>query len=555
VRLAARLAALAALAVTASAAAQPLVVSPAPDNVAVTVYRDPNRDAESFIDLEERLEGFALITETRTVDLPPGPVTVRFEGVASGIQPETAILSGALPLEKNQDRRLLSRRGLVDAFTGQRVRIRRTDRATGKVTEESARIRSAVGDVILETSAGFETWRCTGLSQTLIFPGVPPDLSAKPTLSMILPDQPGGRATVTLAYLAGDFDWQANYVAELSEDASRVNLFAWVTLASRDDVSFPDAQAAAVAGRAARVPRRPDENEEDEEDEDEDDDRGWYSCWPDDRTGSGSTGRTSFGPDSLPELEPPLAVRLDADCCWGGGDGGEDIVVTGSRIMRAEEFNDFKLYRVPFPVTVAARSQKQVAFLSAPKVKAELLHRSEVSDGWAEDPVLLLRIRNEKKDGLGQPLPAGAVTLYQQALGRRQLVGESKTEDKAVGEEVELIIGDDEGGEHNVSTDIDTLEEGEKWEKKRLVVSNANPFPVRFEAEFEDDDTTRHDRFGAKLKRIKGRHVWRVTVPAEGEASLTFREVEIPEPEEEEEEEEEEDEEEEEELPEPDEDY
>ena len=187
--------------VASPAAAQPVVTSAAPDLVEVTLYRDPSRSADEFIDLEEPLGGYALVTETRTVELPPGPVTIRFEGVASGIQPESAILRGVDAAEKNQDRLLLSRQGLLDAFTGQQVIVRRTDPATGRKTEEPARLRSGTNGVVIETAAGFESLYCTDLNQTPIFPGVPAGLSAKPVLSVTTGDQPGGRRQVTLSYL------------------------------------------------------------------------------------------------------------------------------------------------------------------------------------------------------------------------------------------------------------------------------------------------------------------------------------------------------------------
>src|SRR5205085_11288500 len=59
-------------------------------------------------------------------------------------------------------------------------------------------------------------------------------------------------ATVTLAYLANGFDWQANYIANLSADGSHVELFAWLTLASSDETSFANASTQAVAGRLNR---------------------------------------------------------------------------------------------------------------------------------------------------------------------------------------------------------------------------------------------------------------------------------------------------------------
>jgi hypothetical protein len=509
-------------AASVSAAEPQVVVSPGPSAVAVTVYRDPNPGEPGPFDLDEPLAGFALISETRIVDLPPGPVTIRFEGVASGIQPETAILSGPDGREKNQDRRLLSRRGLIDAFTGQRVRVRRTHPATGKVTEEVARIRSNNGDVILETAAGFETLSCTGLAQTPIFPNIPATLSPKPVLSLNTADQPGGRTTVTLSYLADDFDWQANYVAELAPDLASIDLFATITLASRDDASFPQAQAAAVAGRTARADRV--EEEDDEEYED------WYRCWPSATTGGGPFAGTSFAPNRMPTIEAPITIR-EAEYYGGGGGEEDSIVVTGSRIIRPESFGDYKLYRVPFPVTIAARSQKQVGFLAARRVKGELVYSSRAGGGDVEEPALVFRFRNEKGQGLGQPLPAGAVTFYQRGPTRRALIGESSLEDKAVGEEVELALGkEDSDHAHGVSVETEYLKEGEKWQSERLTVSNANPYPIRYEAEFEDDDDNRYERFSARTVRRDGRHVWSVKVPANGKARLSYRTVEVPEP-------------------------
>ena len=72
-----RLAAALLLAVSAGAMAQQVVVSPAPEAVAVTVYRDPQRGAEDDID-QGWAGGYALVTETRTVDLPAGASEIRF---------------------------------------------------------------------------------------------------------------------------------------------------------------------------------------------------------------------------------------------------------------------------------------------------------------------------------------------------------------------------------------------------------------------------------------------------------------------------------------------
>jgi len=79
--------------VSARAQAEPaIVVSANIDEAAVTVYRAPNRGGGAIN--PNWPQGFAFITETRTVALPAGTSVLRFEGVAEGLLPETAVVSG-----------------------------------------------------------------------------------------------------------------------------------------------------------------------------------------------------------------------------------------------------------------------------------------------------------------------------------------------------------------------------------------------------------------------------------------------------------------------------
>lgn len=109
------------------------VISGAPSHASLTVYRGDEQSQCDLRDVDITWPcGYALITETRVVDLPAGEFVLRFEGVAEGAFPETAIVSG-LPhgvIEKNRDARLLSPSGLVDAYLRRAVQIRRTNIAT-----------------------------------------------------------------------------------------------------------------------------------------------------------------------------------------------------------------------------------------------------------------------------------------------------------------------------------------------------------------------------------------------------------------------------------------
>jgi hypothetical protein len=241
------------LAAAAPAAGQQVWTSPAPETVSVTIYRAPHRSPGQALDLDW-LGGYALITETRRVSIAAGEAELRFEGVAGGIIPESAIVTG---LPKASSRRTRTpifspRTACSIGASGKRVHIRRTAPG-GKVTEHEAVIRTgADGAVVLQTSDGFEALRCSGFNETIVYPSVPKGLSAKPTLSVRTRSGHSAQATVTLSYLASGFDWQANYVANVTESGSKMDLFAWVTLANGDETSFENASTQAVAGRVNR---------------------------------------------------------------------------------------------------------------------------------------------------------------------------------------------------------------------------------------------------------------------------------------------------------------
>jgi len=500
-----------AAAMPAAAMAQSVITSPAPDGVAVTIYRAPDRDADQALNLNW-LGGYALVTERRTVDLPAGKATIRFEGVAAGMLPESALVTG-LPAgvrEKNLDADLLSARSLFARGFGRPVTLRRAHDKTGEVTEEPAVIRSGPdGGVILQTKAGFEAVNCGPLTESLIYDGVPPGLSARPTLSVETEAAAPARVTVTLAYLAWGFDWQANYVARMSADGKQAALTAWVTLASSDTTSFADADTAVVAGKVNRE-------------------------GGDDRPGT-PDGELVFRCYASPEQPYPVAPPPPPAPMMMEG-AAMDIVVTAQRrdaammkapvMVQQEALGDLKFYRVPLPTTVAAMAQKQVALLDQPKVKVAVFYRAELSGEGDSEVRQVLRTRNRKEEGLGLALPAGQVTVMEPHDGALLPVGEGSLDDHAVGEDVDIVMSRSTG----VTLSTSQTGSGDRWTGYEATATNARPVPVRLEAKLLFGDGQTLANVSAKLGRKDGRPLWAVTVPANGTATLRYRVTDTPEP-------------------------
>jgi hypothetical protein len=421
--------------------AQTITTSPEPEAVSLTVYRgqkygnapiDPNWPT-----------GYALVTETRTVTIPAGESVVRFEGVAEGMFPESAIVTG-LPKgvkEKNRDARLLSPQGLVDAYLKRAVTLTRTSKATGAVRSQEAFITAGPGGgVILQTAEGYEALHCTGLPERMGYSGVPANLSAKPTLSVITNSDTAVTAKLTLTYMAAGFDWQANYIAQVQERGAdgkgKVDMFAWLTLANGGNQSFVNANTMAIAGEPNRVARgaqpRPTGGALN------------IQCWPQQRTHQ-VPYRLGYDPNVYAPPPAPMAMASydEAD--------GENIIVTAQKRSRGmaemaapvavvvaeqEDLGDLKLYRIPEPVTVNAKGQKQVAMLVKPGAAFEHYYAANI-DNFSEDSqpmAFMLRSENKTEKGLGLPMPQGQVMIFEDSKYGPLITGESALADRAIGE-------------------------------------------------------------------------------------------------------------------------
>lgn len=504
-----RAAFLALLACSAPVLGQGLVTSAAPESVSVSVYRAPARDADEAMDLDW-LEGYALVTEKRTVDIPAGKATIRFEGVAAGLFPESAIVTG-LPSgvrEKNLDADLLSPRSLYARMFGRPVILRRTVPATGAVREERAVIRSGPdGAAIVQTAEGFEAVNCGGLDDELLYPEAPRDLSARPTLSVETDSPVAQKATLSLSYLAWGFDWQSNYVIHMNPDGRTADVSAWVTLASSDSTSFADAETAVIAGEVNR----------------EDSEQGGKP------SGGELVLQCAISPVAPVPAEPPMmAMPAPAPPVMEMA----DIVVTAQRremtamnvpvTVQQEGLGDLKLYRVPVPVTVAANAQKQVALAQKAGVKMEALYRAEVWEDSVGEVRQMLRTRNRKEDGLGLPLPGGPVTVFEPHGDAVLLSGEGGLADRAVGEDVEIMLAE----ATQVTASAEELDSNDRRSTVRLTVRNARPVPVRFEARIATSNTNAVRAVsGGKLVRKDGRSIWATQIAPNATANFVYRMV------------------------------
>jgi hypothetical protein len=510
------------------------VLADAPSDLIVTVYRAPYRETGS-IELDD-LDGFALVSETRLVHLPAGMSRVRFEGVADGIEPVSALVTG-LPgtvIEKNRDAKLLSPSALIAASVGKPVELLRTNRKTGRTERLPGTILSdAGGGVVFKTEQGIEALRCSGLPEAFSFEPIA-GLSARPTLSVEVRTPSAVTRQVTVTYLARGFDWAANYTADLSADGNHLDLGAWVTLANSNGVGFPRAHTQVVAGKVNH-----------DSGEVEPIDIGGpvlAQCWP--------RGSTS----DFPMIMTLAQISVGSGIFPAAADGArmfkrsvamQEVIVTGTRRVQQEQLGDLKLYRVPERTTLASRQSKQVRLMDQLAIPITTIYQAEfMADTPSSEPAQrLLRTKNTRDNHLGLPLPSGSVAIFSESNGERLLQHESGIHDTAVNEEVEIDMGVSADVQVSFNTE-ETLVESAKAKQLPLVpgvilrsvkvnevqkveVANARRTEIQFELKVPLPEGARIVRADHPVGAKNGRPIFRFKVPANEAVTVRFQTQEV----------------------------
>jgi len=435
----------------ASAAA----AQPGPANLAVTVYNDD----------------LALVQDTRQLDLPAGRSRQEFPGVSGRISPETVTLSGAGVgiVEQNFDFDLLSPSKLMEKAVGEEVTLLRTNTATGAETRERAKVLAVNGGVVIQVGSRIEVLRDDGLPVRVVFDHVPPNLRARPTLSVTVDSRPGGARPVTLSYLTKGMGWKADYVALFDEQAGKIDVQGWVTLTNTTGTTFDNADTVLVAGDLS-------------------DSNGGYR--------PAQRGKTT---------RP-------------GTESGE-----------RESVGDFYLYPLKERTTIANAQTKQVSFLD---VNGAAARRAYVyRSGWlatrdeAESADSVLQFSSSRDQGLGDALPAGTVRVYQKdSRGKSQFVGENQIDHTPMGSDISLATG--QAFDVKVKPVVEKREKtgDSRWRTTmRYELSNARPSAVTVDlvqAGFWGDSRV-HDESMKSVRRSADEVLWRVPVPANGKATVT----------------------------------
>jgi hypothetical protein len=426
-------------------------------NVSVTIYNN----------------GQSLVQDVRQMTFPAGRSKQEFPDVSAVIRPETVTLSGngIGIVEQNFDYDLLTPAKLMEKAVGQTVTLIRTNPASGAETRLRAKVLAANGGVVLQIGDTIEVLRDDGLPVRVIFDKVPPNLRARPTLSVTV-EAPGGRTPATLTYLTPGLGWTSDYVTLFDEVKQTIDVQGWVTLTNNTGTDYTNANVLLVAGN----------------------------------TNNGG-GRRNYG---------------------GGEDVTDSVDEMGTESNERERLGDFYLYPLAARTTIANAQQKQVSFLD---VKAAPARKGyEYTNGWlgtneAQSAATVLKFSTSRNGGLGDQLPQGTIRVYMRdKRGDPQFIGESAIASTPMGSAMSIRTGDAFDVKVKTVVEERTRINANRWRTKmRYEFTNARKEGVTVDLGQSGlwGDVRVIDE-SMKGKRISAdRMEWSVPVPGNGKATLT----------------------------------
>ena len=206
-----------------SAATAAVLSSPA----LAQVVADPDATAQGDVSVTIYNSGLGLVQDIRQLNIGSGRSTISFPDVSAQIRPETLSFAAADTgiVEQNFDFDLLTPEKLMEKAIGQTVTLVRTNPATGQETRERATVLSTAGGVVIQVGDRIEVLRDDGLPVRVIFDRVPPNLRARPTLSVTVESGRNGTRPASIRYLTPGLGWSSDYVALYDEAKGTIDMY------------------------------------------------------------------------------------------------------------------------------------------------------------------------------------------------------------------------------------------------------------------------------------------------------------------------------------------
>jgi hypothetical protein len=344
----------------------------------------------------------ALVRDVRSLSLPTGQFRLKLMDIAATVNPATVHFRSLNEpeklgvLEQNYEYDLLEPAKLLNKYVGKEVTLVRSymDNGTTKREEIKATLLANNNGPVWKIGNDIVTG---GYAESFRFPEVPANLYDRPTLLMSLENSGSRNQKIEASYLAGNLSWNSDYVLTINRDDKAADLDGWVTLINNSGAAFRNARLQLVAGDLNRIQNAP------------------------------------AAPQMARDMVMAKAARAEQ--------------------FAQENFSEYHLYTLGRKTSVEDKETKQISLLQGSAVPVEkhfvvngqnFYYHNQYSPGspLKDNVMVFYKFKNDEKSGLGMPMPAGNVRVYQKdSKGNILFVGEDRIDHTPKDEFLNIHIG------------------------------------------------------------------------------------------------------------------
>ncbi|MBN1761282.1 MAG: hypothetical protein JW863_23355 [Chitinispirillaceae bacterium] len=224
-----------------------------------TVYADIAVTPDARKDLQVTVyRDFAVVKDIRKINIPEGANRIRFEGVATGIDPETVNLDWKSGVEielisQSYEFDLVSPTKLMEKYVGKEIEIVPSKEQWPDTAVKTAELISINGK---EPVFRIGTQITFGDIGRILFPYMPDNLYTKPTLlwNVLIPKRQ--ETEIVATYLTEGISWRVGYLLQVDKKGESGSFGGWITFNNQSGLDCKNSQVTFVAGDVKRISGR-----------------------------------------------------------------------------------------------------------------------------------------------------------------------------------------------------------------------------------------------------------------------------------------------------------
>ncbi len=337
---------------------------------------------QKSIDITIYNSELGVVKDVREFDLKKGNSLIYFKDIPNMIDPSSVKINfDGMIYEQNYRYDLASMQKILEKYIDKTITLKNKDE------QISGKLIAAGSQIVLQKNEGGLVMIPDVSKYNISVDEMPAGFITMPTLVWDINANKSGKQNIEVAYHTAGIRWEAQYVALLNKDDSKISLKSWVSIMNNSGATFQNANLKLIAGSINRV--RNNDN----------------------------------------------YLKMSIDSREGG--------LTSAIQLEEKSFFEYHLYELNRKTSLLNNETKQISLFDANyiPVKKKFVYKSYLGKQKTNAKVII-EFLNSKENNLGMPFPEGIFKINKDDGSSIAFIGEDRINHTPKDELIKLTTGE-----------------------------------------------------------------------------------------------------------------